>query len=417
MKTLSLETIGQQAVTAAQVLSQLDTRTKNEALLAMAQGLTTNEVAILAANQKDMAQAEVNQVKKVMLDRLLLTSERLQAMAAGIRQVATLADPIGQVTSGWQTQDGLQIKQVRVPLGVVGMIYEARPNVTVDAATLTFKSGNAVILRGGKEAIATNIVLANTLRDALTSVGLPADAVQLISDTTHETAQELMQLNDYLDVLIPRGSAKFINMVVDKATVPVIETGAGNCHIYVAEDADFKMALDIIVNAKTQRPSVCNAMEKLVLNSEIAADFLPQLQAALTPYNVTLRGDERAKAILPDIEAATAADWGTEYDDYILAIKVVDNLDEAIAHINRYNTKHSEAIITNNYAYSQQFTKQIDAAVVYVNASTRFTDGFEFGFGAEIGISTQKLHARGPMGLTALTSTKYIAEGNGQIRQ
>ncbi len=416
MKTLSLDTIGQQAVSAAQVLSQLDTRTKNEALQAMAKALTANEVAILAANQEDMAQAEVNHVKKVMLDRLLLTSERLQAMAAGIAQVATLADPIGQVTSGWQTQDGLQIRQVRVPLGVVGMIYEARPNVTVDAAALTFKSGNAVILRGGKEAIATNIVLADTLRDALTSVGLPADAVQLISDTSHETAQGLMQLNDYLDVLIPRGSAKFINMVVDKATVPVIETGAGNCHIYVAEDANFKMALDIIVNAKTQRPSVCNAMEKLVLNSEIAADFLPQLQAALTPYNVTLRGDERAKAILPDIEAATEADWGTEYDDYILAIKVVDNLDEAIAHINRYNTKHSEAIITNNYAYSQQFTKQIDAAVVYVNASTRFTDGFEFGFGAEIGISTQKLHARGPMGLTALTSTKYIAEGNGQIR-
>ncbi|AMV66575.1 Gamma-glutamyl phosphate reductase [Pediococcus damnosus] len=297
------------------------------------------------------------------------------------------------------------------------MIYEARPNVTVDAAGLTFKSGNAVILRGGKEAISSNQALVAALRQALQAEKVAVDSIQLITDTSHETATALMQLTDYLDVLIPRGSAKFIKMVVEKAKVPVIETGAGNCHVYVDEGADLQMATDIVVNAKTQRPSVCNAMEKLVVNQAVAAKLLPMVAKALKPFNVDLRGDERAKAILPEISLATEADWGTEYNDYIMAIKVVDNLDQAIAHINRYNTKHSEAIITNNYAHSERFTKEIDAAVVYVNASTRFTDGVEFGFGAEIGISTQKLHARGPMGLNEITSTKYVVRGNGQVRK
>lgn len=413
----NLEQIGAAAVAAATVLAQLDSTQKNAALKQMARALEENEAVILKANQTDMANAKQNGVKQVMMDRLLINEDRIAAMAQGLNQVAELADPIGEVTDGWQMYNGLDVKQIRVPLGVIGMIYEARPNVTVDAAALTLKSGNAVILRGGKEAIETNIALANVLQGALKQVGLPEAAVTLIEDTSHETAQALMQLTDYLDVLIPRGSAKFIQTVVKTAKVPVIQTGAGNCHIYVAEDADFDEAINIIVNAKTQRPSVCNAMEKLVIHEAIAAAFLPKLAQALAPYNVTLRGDARAKAILPDIEAATAADWGTEYNDLILAIKTVDSIDEAIAHINRYNTKHSEAIITNNYQYSQQFTKQIDAAVVYVNASTRFTDGFQFGFGAEIGISTQKLHARGPMGLKALTSTKYIVRGDGQIRE
>lgn len=412
----TLKTLGQQAKTAAYTLAQLDAALKNKALLTMAQQLKADQAAILAANQVDMANAKKNQVRQVMLDRLLLTEERIAAMAEGLTQVASLPDPIGTVVKGWRTPNDLNIRQVRVPLGVIGMIYEARPNVTVDAAALTLKAGNAVILRGGKEAIQTNLALAKSLRQALVQAGLPVDAVQLIEDTSHETADALMQLTDYLDVLIPRGSARFIKQVVKTATVPVIETGAGNCHIYVAEDADIAQAIPIIVNAKTQRPSVCNAMEKLVVHQAIAPKFLPRLAAALKPYNVTLKGDTQAQTILPGIEAATAEDWGLEYNDLIMAIKVVANIDEAIAHINRYNTKHSEAILTNNYHYSQQFTKQIDAAVVYVNASTRFTDGFEFGFGAEIGISTQKLHARGPMGLEALTSTKYIVEGEGQIR-
>ncbi|MFD1671333.1 glutamate-5-semialdehyde dehydrogenase [Agrilactobacillus yilanensis] len=412
----SLETIGQQATAAAYVLGQADTAIKNQALLAMADALLTHQDAILQANANDMAKAAENQVRQVMLDRLLLTEARITAMADGLRQVATLPDPIGEVVAGWRTPNNLDVKQVRVPLGVIGMIYEARPNVTVDAAALTLKAGNAVVLRGGKEAIETNIALSDTLRQALVQVGLPKDSVQLLHDTSHETANALMQLTAYLDVLIPRGSANFIKMVLKTATVPVIETGAGNCHIYVAEDAAIPEAIAIIINAKTQRPSVCNAMEKLVVNQAIAPTLLPQLAQALAPYNVTLKGDAQACEILPDIELATEADWGTEYNDLILAIKVVSDIDAAITHINRYNTKHSEAIITNNYQYSQQFTKQIDAAVVYVNASTRFTDGFEFGFGAEIGISTQKLHARGPMGLPALTSTKYIVNGDGQIR-
>lgn len=414
---ITLTQMGQNAKNAEQQLSQLSTIKKNQVLKAMAREVRKSSDAILKANAIDMQDAEKNGVKKVMLDRLKLDDDRIASMADGLEEIAGLADPIGEVLKGWTTETGLDISQVRVPLGVIGMIYEARPNVTVDAAGLTFKSGNAVILRGGKEAIHSNQALVTALRTALKTETIAEDSIQLITDTSHETATALMQLTAYLDVLIPRGSAKFIQMVVQKAKVPVIETGAGNCHVYVDEGADLQMATNIIVNAKTQRPSVCNAMEKLVVNEAVAEELLPIVAKALKPFNVDLRGDERAKSILPDISLATEEDWGTEYNDYIMAIKVVDDLDQAIDHINRYNTKHSEAIITNNYAHSEQFTKEIDAAVVYVNASTRFTDGYEFGFGAEIGISTQKLHARGPMGLNEITSTKYVIRGNGQVRK
>lgn len=414
---ITLTQMGQNAKNAEQQLSQLSTIKKNQVLKAMAREVRKSSDAILKANAIDMQDAEKNGVKKVMLDRLKLDDDRIASMADGLEEVAGLADPIGEVLKGWTIETGLDISQVRVPLGVIGMIYEARPNVTVDAAGLTFKSGNAVILRGGKEAIHSNQALVTALRTALKTETIAEDSIQLITDTSHETATALMQLTAYLDVLIPRGSAKFIQMVVQKAKVPVIETGAGNCHVYVDEGADLQMATNIIVNAKTQRPSVCNAMEKLVVNEAVAEELLPMVAKALKPFNVDLRGDERAKSILPDISLATEEDWGTEYNDYIMAIKVVDDLDQAIDHINRYNTKHSEAIITNNYAHSEQFTKEIDAAVVYVNASTRFTDGYEFGFGAEIGISTQKLHARGPMGLNEITSTKYVIRGNGQVRK
>lgn len=414
---ITLIEMGKQAQAAEQQLSQLATVKKNQVLKTMAKQVRQASPEILKANAIDMQNAEKNGVRKVMLDRLQLDKERINSMAEGLEQVAGLADPIGEELKGWTTEAGLDISQVRVPLGVIGMIYEARPNVTVDAAALTFKAGNAVILRGGKEAINSNQALVTALRRGLQTEEVSVDSIQLITDTSHETATALMQLTDYLDVLIPRGSAKFIKMVVDKAKVPVIETGAGNCHVYVDEGADLQMATDIVVNAKTQRPSVCNAMEKLVVNQAVAAKLLPMVAEALKPFNVDLRGDERAKQILPEISLATEADWGTEYNDYIMAIKVVDDLDQAIAHINRYNTKHSEAIITNNYAHSERFTKEIDAAVVYVNASTRFTDGVEFGFGAEIGISTQKLHARGPMGLNEITSTKYVVRGNGQVRK
>lgn len=413
----TLVEIGQQAQAAATELALLKTTEKNAALQAMATELIAEEAAILAANELDLTVAETNGVRPAMLDRLKLDHERLVGMANGLQQVMQLPDPIGQAISGWQTENGLQIENVRVPLGVIGMIYEARPNVTVDAAGLTLKSGNAVILRGGKEAIKTNLALAAALQTGLRKAGVTANAVQLIADTSHETAQQLMQLTDYVDVLIPRGSSKFINFVVHNATVPVIETGAGNCHIYVDQNANLNMAREIIINAKTQRPSVCNAMEKLVVHEKVAAEFLPMIATALAPYHVELRGDAAACAILPEIVPATAEDWGTEYDDYIMAIKVVPDLNATITHINRYNTHHSEAIITKDYAASQEFQRRINAAVVYTNASTRFTDGFEFGFGAEIGISTQKLHARGPMGLTALTSNQYHVYGNGQIRQ
>ncbi|MDF8374981.1 glutamate-5-semialdehyde dehydrogenase [Weissella paramesenteroides] len=411
-----LNSIGQRATAAAQALAQLSTTTKNQVLRAMADALEEKTPDILAANQEDLA--DTTGLEDKFIDRLTLTADRLAGIADGVRQVANLPDPLGNIDRGWTTESGLEISQKRVPLGVVGIIYEARPNVTVDSAALCFKSGNAVILRGGKEALQTNIKIAAVVRDVLAAFNLPQDAVQVITETSHELAQQFMQLNQYVDVLIPRGSARLIQTVVQNATVPVIETGAGNCHIYVDETANLQMAENIIINAKTQRPSVCNATEKLLVNAEIAADFLPQIATALANSHVEIRGDEQTCQILGDqARPAQPEDWNTEYNDYIIAIKVVHTLDEAISHINQHNTKHSEAIITTNYEHSQRFTQQIDAACVYVNASTRFTDGFEFGFGAEIGISTQKLHARGPMGLKELTTTKYVILGQGQIRE
>lgn len=416
MMTELLNSIGQRATAAAQALAQLSTTTKNQVLRAMADALEEKTPDILAANQEDLA--DTTGLEDKFIDRLTLTADRLAGIADGVRQVANLPDPLGNIDRGWTTESGLEISQKRVPLGVVGIIYEARPNVTVDSAALCFKSGNAVILRGGKEALQTNIKIAAVVRDVLAAFNLPQDAVQVITETSHELAQQFMQLNQYVDVLIPRGSARLIQTVVQNATVPVIETGAGNCHIYVDETANLQMAENIIINAKTQRPSVCNATEKLLVNAEIAADFLPQIATALANSHVEIRGDEQTCQILGDqARPAQPEDWNTEYNDYIIAIKVVHTLDEAISHINQHNTKHSEAIITTNYEHSQRFTQQIDAACVYVNASTRFTDGFEFGFGAEIGISTQKLHARGPMGLKELTTTKYVILGQGQIRE
>lgn len=414
VQTNDLQAMGRAAKAAAAILAQLPDPDKQHALNVMADALVAATDAIMAANRQDLDGATID---PRFVDRLRLTPERIQDMADGLRQVAQLKDPTAQIDRGWVTEDGLTITQRRVPLGVVAMIYEARPNVTVDAAGLAFKSGNAVILRGGKEALNSNRALATTLRDALVSVDLPADAVQLITDPSHELANELMHLNQYVDVLIPRGGAGLIRAVVQTATVPVIETGAGNCHIYVDDAADLEMARKIVVNAKVQRPSVCNAAEKLLINAKVAEAYLPTLAADLRAHGVELRGDERARAIVPDMVVATDEDWDTEYNDLIMAVKVVDDVDAAIAHINAHNTKHSEVIITNDLAHSRRFQDLVDAACVYVNASTRFTDGFMFGFGAEIGISTQKLHARGPMGLSALTTTKYEINGNGQVRK
>ncbi|MCH3922154.1 glutamate-5-semialdehyde dehydrogenase [Limosilactobacillus sp.] len=407
--------IGQRAQAAEDILSQLDTATKNAALNAMADALDNHQDEIIAANQEDMANATA--MPKKFTDRLLVNAQRIADMANGLRAIASLADPTARIDRGWINADGLQILQRRVPLGVIGIIFEARPNVTVDATGLTFKSGNAVILRGGKEAIRTNIALAKILRDTLAAHQLPADAVQLIEDTSHELAQEMMNLTDYIDVLIPRGGQGLIQRVVKTATVPVIETGAGNCHVYIDRDADLKMATDITVNAKVQRPSVCNAAEKLLIHQDVAEKFLPQIAQALMDHGVQLRGDERARRLVPAMQEASAADWDTEYNDLIMAVKVVDSLDAAIKHINRHSTHHSEVIVTKDIARGQEFQRRINSACVYVNASTRFTDGGVFGFGAEIGISTQKLHARGPMGLDQLTTIKYEITGNGQVRQ
>lgn len=410
-----LNKIGKQAQIAAQTLAQVPTSTKNQVLCAMADALEERTPEILEANQADLA--DTTGLEDKFIDRLTLTADRLAGIADGVRKVANLSDPLGNIERGWTTDSGLEISQKRVPLGVVGIIYEARPNVTVDSAVLCFKSGNAVILRGGKEALQTNIKIAVILREVLGAFNLPKDIVQVVAETSHELAQQFMRLNEYIDVLIPRGSARLIQTVVAHATVPVIETGAGNCHIYVDETADLQMAIDIVINAKTQRPSVCNATEKLLVNAAIAPDFLPQIAQALASSHVEIRGDEQTCQILGDqVRPAQPEDWDIEYNDYIIAIKIVDGLDEAVSHVNQNNTKHSEAIITTDYEHSQQFTQQVDAACVYVNASTRFTDGFEFGFGAEIGISTQNLHARGPMGLKELTTTKYVILGQGQIR-
>ncbi len=371
---------------------------------------------ILKANGKDIEKAEAKGMAPGLVDRLRLTPSRIEGIVEGMRQVADLEDPIGEVLSMKKRPNGLLIGQKRVPLGVVGMIYEARPNVTADAFALCFKTGNAVILKGGSDALFSNEAIVACIKKGLSSQGITENAVQLIMDTDHKTTQEFMQMREYLDVLIPRGGAGLIRAVVENSKVPVIETGTGNCHVYVDESADLSMALDIIFNAKTQRIGVCNACESTLVHRKVAEQFLPLLKARLDEKNVEIRADEEARNIVPAFAAASEEDWGTEYLDYILSLKLVDSVDEAIAHINRYNTGHSETIVTSNYENAQKFLDEVDAAAVYVNASTRFTDGFEFGFGAEIGISTQKLHARGPMGLLALTSTKYIIYGNGQIR-
>lgn len=414
--TVDLNKMGQAAREASRQLALLGEQKKNQVLETVAQELLAKADEIIAANKVDLENA-TNMPEK-FIDRLKIDNDRIAAMAEGVRQVAQLADPIGKIDAGWVNYAGLQIEKKRVPLGVVGMIFEARPNVTVDASALCFKSGNAVILRGGKEALQTNIKITKVIRQALEQEGINPDAVQVITETSHELANEFMQLTDYLDVLIPRGSARLIQTVLNTAKVPVIETGAGICHVYVDKFADKKMAVEITTNAKVQRPSVCNAIENLVIHQDVAQEYLPAIADELQKYNVELRGDEKVCEILGDkATLATAEDWDIEYNDYIIAIKIVSSIDEAIDFINEHNTKHSEAIITENYTRSQKFLDEIDAACVYVNASTRFTDGFEFGFGAEIGISTQKLHARGPMGLEALTSTKYVIRGNGQIRK
>ena len=414
---MKLEEIGSRAKEVSRVLNNLGSTPKNEGLKAVAQALLDGKDKILEANQKDVQAALAKDMNPGLVDRLSLNDARIQAMAEGLLQVASLDDPVGEVISMKPRPNGLLIGQKRVPLGVIGMIYEARPNVTADAFGLCFKSGNAVILKGGSDALESNKAIVVQIREGLKSAGLPEDAVQLIESTDREVTRQFMRLNDYLDVLIPRGSAGLIRSVVENSTVPVIETGTGNCHIFVDESADLDMALNIIFNAKTQRIGVCNACESLVVHRAVAEEFLPLLKARLDEKQVEIRADKEACALVDGFVPATEEDWGREYLDYILSLKLVDSIDEAIAHINRYNTKHSEAIITSDYANAQRFLNEIDAAAVYVNASTRFTDGFEFGFGAEIGISTQKLHARGPMGLKELTTTKYIIYGNGQVRQ
>lgn len=410
-----LEQIGRQAKEAEAVLRTLGTDRKNEALKEAAAGLMKAEQALLSANAKDVEAAREKGMAQGLLDRLTLTSARIQSMADGLCQVAALDDPVGEVLSMKKRPNGLLIGQKRVPLGVVGIIYEARPNVTADAFGLCFKAGNVAVLKGGSDALHSNEAIVAVIQEALASCGLPRTAVQLIGSSDRQVAAQFMKMNEYLDVLIPRGGAGLIRTVVRESTVPVIETGTGNCHVYVDASADLDMAVNIVYNAKTQRIGVCNACESLVVHEAVADQFLPMLAARLAEKNVELRGDERAMAAQKSIVPASEEDWGTEYLDYILSIKTVKHIDEAIAHINRYNTGHSEAIVTRDYANAQKFLDEIDAAAVYVNASTRFTDGGEFGFGAEIGISTQKLHARGPMGLKELTSTKYIIYGDGQV--
>ncbi len=413
---MTLQQLGKNARAAARVLATAGTAKKNEALCHMADALMAHTADILAANDQDIAAARANGMRESLIDRLALSSARITAMADGLRDVAALPDPVGEVMDGYRRPNGLAIRKVRVPMGVIGIIYEARPNVTADAAALCLKSGNATLLRGGKEAIRSNTAVVTALQEGLRQAALPTDAVQLLTDTSRETAAAMMRLNDYLDVLIPRGGAGLIRSVVENATVPVIQTGVGNCHVFVDETADLAMATDIIVNAKASRPSVCNAAETLLLHRAVAAEALPKMAAALKAAGVALRGCPATCALVDDATPATAEDWATEYGDYILAVKVVDSLDEAIAHINAYGTGHSECIVTDSHAAAERFTAEVDAAAVYVNASTRFTDGGEFGLGAEIGISTQKLHARGPMGLRELTTAKFIINGNGQCR-
>ena len=408
--------LGKNANEAENTLRTISTNQKNRVLAAVADHLVESSEKLLKANAIDVSNGKKNNMPEGLIDRLLLTSDRIEGMAEGLRQLVALEDPIGEITGMKKRPNGLLIGQKRVPLGVIGIIYEARPNVTADAFGLCFKTGNVVILKGGSDAIHSNEAIVECIRETLVSEGVTPDAIQLIQDTSRETAAEFMKMNEYVDVLIPRGGRGLIKAVVNQSTIPVIETGTGNCHIYVDKTADLQMAADIIMNAKTQRVGVCNACESLLVHESVKDALLPVLAERLKTKNVEMRADQEAMDLMPGAVPATEEDWGTEYLDYILSIKVVYSVDEAIAHINRYNTGHSEAIITNDYTNAQKFLDEVDAAAVYVNASTRFTDGFEFGYGAEIGISTQKLHARGPMGLLALTTTKYIIYGNGQVR-
>ncbi|MBE6849733.1 MAG: glutamate-5-semialdehyde dehydrogenase [Ruminococcus sp.] len=412
-----METLGQRAKAAAPAAAKAGTLLKNQALSAISEALLKNSAYIIAENAKDLEQAVQNQMSAAMQDRLRLDESRIQAIANAVCKLIALEDPIGTEDKGWVRPNGLRIRQVRVPLGVIGIIFESRPNVTVDAAALCLKAGNAVILRGGKEAIHSNTCLVSVMREALESVGLPADLVQLVEKTDRETAAEMMKLNGYLDVLIPRGGAGLIQAVVKQATVPVIETGAGNCHVYVDASADLAKAVAIANNAKTQRPSVCNAIETLLVHRDIAPAFLPHINTAFSAHHVEIHGCPETQRILGDgVIAATEEDYAKEYLDYKIAVRVVDSVEEAVAHILKYSTRHSECIVTQSMENAEYFQNSVDSAAVYVNASTRFTDGEEFGFGAEIGISTQKLHARGPMGLSALTTIQYRIIGSGQIR-
>ena len=409
--------MGKRAKDAARILASSDSNLRTKALMSLADALEANCDYILSENEKDLQAGREKGMSNSLLDRLALSKGRVESMAQGARQVASFGDPIGTVLSGSVMPNGLEVTKVRVPLGVIGIIYEARPNVTADAAALCLKSGNAVILRGGKEAINSNMAVAKVMREAVEAAGLPKDSIQLVEDTTRQSSIELMGLTDYLDVLIPRGGAGLIKATVENAKVPVIETGTGNCHVYVDEFADVQMATDIIFNAKTSRPSVCNAIESVLVHKNIAQKALPRIKAELDKMNVEIRGCATTKAILGDcVVDATEEDYATEFLDYILSVKVVDSIDEAVAHIAKFSTGHSECIVTENFTNANKFTKEVDAAAVYVNASTRFTDGGEFGLGAEIGISTQKLHARGPMGINELTSMKFVVKGSGQIR-
>ena len=413
-----IDTLGQQAKVAGRQIAKLSTAAKNDLLNQVAKALVAESAYIITENAKDMANAKENGISEIMQDRLLLTEDRIAGIAEGVRQVADIQDPIGQVVRGYTNLDGLKIVQKRVPMGVIAMIFESRPNVSIDAFSLAFKTNNAIILRGGRDAINSNKALVTVARKALETAGILADAVQLVEDTSHEVAEELMAATEYVDLLIPRGGARLIQTVKEKAKVPVIETGVGNCHIYVDKYANLDMATQIVINAKTQRPSVCNAAESLVVHADIAGDFLPQLEKAISKiHTVEFRADERALKVMDKAVPALPEDFATEFLDYTMSVKVVDSLDEAIGWINTYTTSHSEAIVTQDISRAEQFQDDVDAAAVYVNASTRFTDGFVFGLGAEIGISTQKMHARGPMGLEALTSTKFYINGQGQIRE
>jgi len=411
-----LQTIGKQARAVEVIMRKLDVECKNKVLREIGKNLLADTKEILLANHIDMENAKKAGIEQGLLDRLLLTPERIESMANALEQLCTLEDILGEVTQMKKRPNGLLIGKKRVPLGVIGIIYEARPNVTLDAFALCFRTGNVVILKGGSDAIHSNKAIVACIQKTLANNQIDVNVIQLIEDTSRETATNFMKLKEYVDVLIPRGGAGLIQAVVDNSTIPVIETGTGNCHVFVDKTADFEMACNIIVNAKTQRIGVCNACESLVIHETIAKKFLPILKQALEEHTVEIRGDKQVCQILTNAKAATLEDWGMEYLDYIISIRVVDSIETAITHINQYSTKHSEAIITSDYANAQKFLDEVDSAAVYVNASTRYTDGFEFGFGAEIGISTQKLHARGPMGLEALTTTKYIIYGEGQVK-